>query len=192
MPHCCPQKQQCVFTSFSVSAPASARIPCAYARCGPKRSITFELSVGTVAMHVCSRSFVNHLSIIPHLPHAPDIYHERTLRSSFRLQNSSPSPHPSLRHRQHLPATCRADMLIVAHALVIHFVAIAELALDHLQILDMDRRGILGAASNARGHRLARAHLTVERDAELRGTLEDVEELSEREPEERDDHRERV
>src|SRR6187401_2908481 len=46
MPHCCPQKQQWVLTSFSGSPPARTLAE----RCGPKRSVIARSSTGTWAM----------------------------------------------------------------------------------------------------------------------------------------------
>ena len=49
MPHCWPQKQQCVLTSRSGSAEVDSRSPDMTARCGPNRSIVSLLLAGIVA-----------------------------------------------------------------------------------------------------------------------------------------------
>src|SRR5690606_31040711 len=50
MPHCWPQKQQCVFTRRSGSMPVSRRMPEEKERCGPKASMICSFSRGRVAM----------------------------------------------------------------------------------------------------------------------------------------------
>src|SRR3954465_11592770 len=49
MPHCCPQKQQCVLTSRSGSTLVDRRIPVIAERCGPKRSMMRRGSAGISA-----------------------------------------------------------------------------------------------------------------------------------------------
>src|SRR5512133_2738954 len=51
-PHCCPQKQQCVFTSLSGSTLVDRRWPAITDRCGPKRWIVSYGSTGSRAMSV--------------------------------------------------------------------------------------------------------------------------------------------
>src|SRR6187200_885932 len=50
MPHCWPQKQQCVFTSRSGSALVDRRAPVGADRCGPYRSMMRSSSTGIVAI----------------------------------------------------------------------------------------------------------------------------------------------
>src|SRR5262245_20687126 len=47
MPHCCPQKQQCVFTSLSGASALVPRVP--GERCGPKASMIRSSSTGSSA-----------------------------------------------------------------------------------------------------------------------------------------------
>src|SRR5688572_24943201 len=54
MPHCWPQKQQCVRTRLSGSAVVDSRSPVMTARCGPKRSVIFTSSTGRVAIGTCA------------------------------------------------------------------------------------------------------------------------------------------
>src|SRR5262245_56530013 len=49
MPHCWPQKQQCVLTSLSGSTAVESRSPDIDDRCGPKRAMILSSSVGIVA-----------------------------------------------------------------------------------------------------------------------------------------------
>src|SRR6476646_10131217 len=50
IPHCCPQKQQCVLTSRSGSTEVDSRAPVIDDRCGPKRSVIDRSSQGSVAI----------------------------------------------------------------------------------------------------------------------------------------------
>src|ERR1051325_6128988 len=50
IPHCWPQKQQCVGTILSGSAPVSMRAPSMRLRCGPQASMRTSCSLGSVAM----------------------------------------------------------------------------------------------------------------------------------------------
>src|SRR6188474_3195441 len=49
MPHCCPQKQQCVFTSRSGSTLVDRRTRVIGDRCGPNRAMMGRGSTGTSA-----------------------------------------------------------------------------------------------------------------------------------------------
>jgi len=68
----------------------------------------------------------------------------------------------------------------------------SQLALDLLEIVDVHARRERFAASRAAGRLARRAGLAIEGDAELRGPLEDVEELAKRQVEQREDHRDGV
>src|SRR6476646_5821227 len=50
MPHCWPQKQQCVCTILSGSTPVSARIPSMRLRCGPHALARASSDLGSVAI----------------------------------------------------------------------------------------------------------------------------------------------
>src|SRR5262245_31452861 len=50
MPHCCPQKQQCVLTSRSGSTEASTRCPVGYAFSGPNLASSSAVSGGSAAI----------------------------------------------------------------------------------------------------------------------------------------------
>src|SRR6266498_3755930 len=50
MPHCWPQKQQCVDTSLSGTAPVSALAPSIRLRCGPQALTSASSDLGSVAM----------------------------------------------------------------------------------------------------------------------------------------------
>src|SRR5262249_8445326 len=50
MPHCCPQKQQCVFTSRSGSTAALTRCPPGYMRSGPNAVSSSCVSGGSAAI----------------------------------------------------------------------------------------------------------------------------------------------
>src|SRR5215831_9161412 len=50
MPHCCPQKQQCVLTSRSGSTEESARWPAGYAFNGPNLASSSGVRAGSVAI----------------------------------------------------------------------------------------------------------------------------------------------
>src|SRR6266545_6935223 len=52
MPHCCPQKQQCVLTSRSGSMLVDRRAPDMLDRCGPNCAVIRRSSTGSVAI-VC-------------------------------------------------------------------------------------------------------------------------------------------
>src|SRR4051812_9976409 len=149
-PHCCPQKQQCVFTSRSGSSLELSRtFP---DRWGPKAWVILRSSTGTVAKS---------------LPRGP----ERALREP---EKDSPA--------------ARTDVLVVLQR-ARKLVAEPEVALDRNQIAHHGQRGKGGAATGALRLLGPLAGVLVEADSELGGTLEDVEELPERKPEEGDDDR---
>src|SRR5256885_15894040 len=50
IPHCWPQKQQCVGTTLSGSTPLSARIPSMRLRCGPHALARASSDLGSVAI----------------------------------------------------------------------------------------------------------------------------------------------
>src|SRR3954447_7293614 len=50
IPHCWPQKQQCVGTTLSGSTPVSARIPSMRLRCGPHALARASSDLGSVAI----------------------------------------------------------------------------------------------------------------------------------------------
>src|SRR5262249_18295870 len=50
MPHCCPQKQQCVFTSRSGSTEVSTRWPVGYDRSGPNLASSSGVRGGSAAI----------------------------------------------------------------------------------------------------------------------------------------------
>src|SRR6476619_5438448 len=85
MPHCCPQKQQWVFTSRSGSTLVERRAPVIDERCGPKRSMMRLESTGTWA------------TALPHLS---------------RIQ--VPPPQRALRQSEKGAAAARTDLLVVA------------------------------------------------------------------------------
>src|SRR5207253_3102749 len=99
-------------------------------------------------------------------------------------------PQPPLRHRQQRPPALRTDPLIMLR-LALDLVAVAELALDRDKILDVHLRGEFEAAAAALRLLALRRHLLVEADADVGRTLEDVEELAEWQPEQREDDRDR-
>src|ERR1044071_6595238 len=135
MPHCWPQRQQCVGTILSGTAPVSARSPSIRLRCGPQTFARTSSDLGSVAM-------------------------------AF--------PEPPLRDGDHRAPAGGADALIVVGP---EFVSIAELSFDLDQVLDLQQRRVLRVAARALRHPFLRRHVFVEADAELRGALEDVEEL---------------
>src|SRR6185312_2023638 len=150
MPHCWPQKQQWVLTSFSGS---SLVVPRTLAeRCGPKARMISSSSTGIVAMSGALR------------------------------------PARALRQAEDGAAASRADLLVVAGA-ARELVAEAEVMLDGDEVADHRRGRVGGVAAGTARLLAARAGVLVEADAELRRTLEDVEELAERQPQEREDHR---
>src|SRR6476659_6345484 len=93
MPHCWPQKQQCVFTRDSGSTLVESRSGRAGDRWGPNVSINFAGSVGRVAMEGGSRA-------------------GRGTGGQVLL------PERALRQPEERPAAARANLLVVLRALV--------------------------------------------------------------------------
>src|SRR5262245_12557553 len=87
MPHCWPQKQQCVFTSRSGSADVESRSPAMYERGGPNRRMMPTSSVGIVATS-----------------------------ASLRLLRGLRAPERRLREPEERPPALRADLLVVLPA----------------------------------------------------------------------------
>src|SRR5678816_2795397 len=99
MPHCCPQKQQCVFTSRSGSTLVDSRSPVIDDRCGPKRSMMRIGSTGT------SATALPCLSLIACLAEAG-----RQRRAAVQIL----APQRALRQSEERPAASGTDLLIVA------------------------------------------------------------------------------
>src|SRR5262249_23740668 len=139
MPHCCPQKQQCVFTSRSGSTEASTRWPVGYDRSGPNRASRSGVRGGSAA-----------------------------IRAPPRPRGGPQAP---LSEGEHLSPASGADVLVVATGVLRPLVAVAQLALDGDQVLDVDLRREGGVAACA-GRRLAfLADVGVELDRQLRRPL---------------------
>src|SRR6187402_3880058 len=100
MPHCWPQKQQCVRTRRSGSTVVESRSPRIRARCGPNRSIMFSSSTGRVA-----------IVAQPVVQRAPP---ERTL---CEPEQRAPAPRTDL-------------LIVVRAFLRLHLIAESELPLD--------------------------------------------------------------
>src|SRR6476659_892600 len=96
-------------------------------------------------------------------------------------------PQRPLRQTEHRAPALGADVLIVPAAR--QLVAKAEFLLDGAEVAHHQLRGIGLPAAPARRLVPARARVLVEADTELRRPLEHVEQLAERQPEQRDDHR---
>src|SRR5262249_44607809 len=97
----------------------------------------------------------------------------------------------SVLEQREVPAPAARAHVLVVHA-ALELVADAELGLDALQVRDLELRGERLAAARARRGSALRARAPVELERELRRPLEDVEELPERQVEQREDHRHRV
>src|SRR5262249_17942113 len=154
IPHCWPQKQQWVLTSFSGSTLVESRMPVISERCGPNCRVMFRSSTGGVAMG-CSIRF------------------RRTLVQSF-------PPHRPLRQAKQCAAALGADLLIMLDAWPIHLVTESELFLDDSQIANHHRRCEWLTASLALRLLRSFARILVETHAELCRPLEEMEELAER------------
>src|SRR6476469_6816435 len=114
-----------------------------YLRCGPNWSVIRSSSAGSVAM-------AGGLLL--------QVFHPRLRRFEGR----------ALGNRQHRSPALRTDPLIVLGIRAGHLVAVAELLLDHDQILDVHPRRVRLLTSTA--ERLIRvlAHIAIERNAQLR------------------------
>src|SRR6476646_5981285 len=163
-PHCCPQKQQWVFTSRSGSALVERRAAVVPERCGPKRSMMFSSSAGILA------------TALP--------FRRRAHRQLF-------VPGAALREPEQRAAAFRANLLVVIGP-AIHLVGEPELAFDRREIPHHHRGRVRLAAAPAERLLAARAGILVEADANLRRPLEDVEQLAEWQIQQRHDHRNRV
>ncbi len=99
-------------------------------------------------------------------------------------------PQRALCEPEQRAAAARADLLIVVGAFLrLHLVAEAELPLDLGEVAHHHaRRERLAAAAALRLFGAA-AGVFVKADAELRGPLEDMKQFSERQPQQREDHR---
>src|SRR6201984_2609710 len=96
-----------------------------------------------------------------------------------------------LRERQRLPLACRANLLPCELTLSETLVE-SNLREDTVKIVDM-HSGSETLTATLADRRLARvSRRLIELHAELSGTLENMEKLSEREIEQRSDHRDRV
>src|SRR5262245_38130755 len=129
MPHCCPQKQQCVLTRRSGSALVDRRNPDIADRWGPNRSMIFSGSAGSVA------------------PVSPF--------GSRRTVGRPTAPCAALRQSEQRSPAARADLLVVFGTLL-HLVRKPQLSLDRRQVADHHRRRKPQTAAPAR--RLLAAH----------------------------------
>src|SRR5262245_46912150 len=126
MPHCWPQKQQCVFTSRSGSALVERRTPVMLDRCGPKPWMICTSLTGSVAMG--------------------------SRRTCRRVAVSLVAPQGGLRQPEKSPTTTRTNLLVVVSgAGCRHLVRESELTLDRHEIAHHRGRGIgLSAAPTSR------------------------------------------
>src|SRR5436853_6587162 len=97
----------------------------------------------------------------------------------------------SLAEHQHGAPAAGANPLIVFCA-ALDLVAITECFLYADQIFSVLTRGERRAATPTKGGSFTLSDVFIEADAELRGPLKDVKELSEREPQQREDHGHRM
>src|SRR5690242_12484539 len=143
MPHCCPQKQQCVFTSFSAGWVDSSRQPPGGVNCwcGPNFSIRTSGDCGGLA-------------------------------TSLLLQ-------AKLGHRERLALARRTQLLPIAGRSR-HRIVEAELRQNKLEVVNVHARGVALAAAGACRTFAFLPCFLVKLHAELRWTLEDVEEFSKR------------
>src|SRR5262245_47527778 len=104
MPHCWPQKQQCVLTSRSGSALVDSRAPAGTDRCGPNRSMMRRSSTGIVA----------------------------TLLSRRQPRSQAVAPRAALREPEQRAPAARTNLLVVVGAG--HFIGKTQLALDGCEV----------------------------------------------------------
>src|SRR5262249_48983569 len=190
MPHCWPQKQQCVGTSRSGCTPVSSSEPVTYAREGPNGSEAVPSMGASSGMEV-ARVLV-----------AEGAFAEtwigvcRSRREPVAALDDDAAPlappEPPLRQGGQCAPARRADPLVMLDGRVGTLVAEPELSLDRDQVLRVHARREHRAAAPAASEFLGGADSLVEARADLCGALEDVEELPERQPEERGDHAHRV
>src|SRR5688572_27324069 len=117
IPHCCPQKQQCVGTILSGSASVSKRGASIRLRCGPQTSDRTSCSLGNVAISADPQWCVFAGTRVA----APDL---------------------ALCDGQHRAPAGGADALIVLDAGRAGLVVVAELALDFDQVVDLQQRRV--------------------------------------------------
>src|SRR5215207_7627596 len=172
MPHCWPQKQQCVLTSRSGSTLVDSRIPLIDERCGPKRSMIRSGSPGTSAT----------AAILPLVRHLA-----RPAGSGSRPCIQVLTPQLALRETEKGAPAAWTHLLVMAA--VSQFVTEPELAFDDRQVADHRDRRIRLAAAPALCLLLELSGIFVEADTELCRPLKYVEQLAERKPEERHNHR---
>src|SRR5262245_52210991 len=96
-------------------------------------------------------------------------------------------PQGALRQSEQRPATSRTDLLIVAA--IRKLILESQFLLDDREIPNHRLRGEWLAAAAAGGLLRPDADIFVEPDPELSRTLEDMKELAERQPQQRDDDR---
>src|SRR5262245_43114656 len=190
MPHCWPQKQQWVGTRRSGCTPVSSSEPATYANEGPKGS-------GDVAS-VCVPSGVEIVAVLlaEGALTEPRVGVRRRRRLPLAALDHDPAaltpPQLPLRQREQRTPARRADPLVVADRGIGALVGEAELSLDRDQVLGVHARRERRAAAPAERRLLGSADRLVEPHTDLCRALEHVEELSERQPEERRDHADRV
>ena len=159
MPHCWPQKQQWVFTSFSAGWPRFV-LPAAR-----RRVVQVRAELRLVEFVQRRRGGFSHAasSLI------------RSLRGATATCACRPGTAPASGRPD--PAWCSRSRACGSTA---------------LQVVDVHARGEALAAARADGAASSVAGVLVQLHAELRRPLEDVEELAERQIEQRGDHRDRV
>src|SRR4051812_7693807 len=191
MPHCWPQKQQCVATSLSGTAPVSALAPSMRLRCGPQALASASSDLGSVAIcfpepplrdgeHRAPAGGTDALVVVE----------VREGEGAGEGKGKGKALLPATRgegaaKRRMRGAILQASPLIRRCA--VDGVVVSELPLDVDQIFNLQQRRVLLRAARALRHPFLRRHVLVEADAELRGALEDVEELPERQIEQRED-----
>ena len=170
MPHCWPQKQQCVLTSRSGSTLVDSR------DAGHRREVRTE------PLDDAQRRSTGSSAIVRPIARRRGVSDRRAFRSAATAR-PAPGRRAPAGTSGRPPGSGRRRAISYAEA---------ELALDGRQIAHHRRRGERLAAAAAARLLAARAGVLVEADAELRRPLEDVEQLAERQPQQRDDHGDRV
>src|SRR5436190_6876819 len=172
MPHCTPQKQQWVFTSLSAS-PAAPQPPAGVSlRCGPYWAISASSVTGILAT-ACSRIAKERLPLLPSLGGPPRIgIRDRQFAHDARMgQAQSPT------------LASRAEIDLQPDA---------GLSQDVLQVRQVRGRGEAFPAAAAAGLRNRLAVPAMKDHGKVERPLEDVEELSKRDVEQRGAHRDGV
>src|SRR6516225_865309 len=126
-PHCCPQKQQCVFTNRSGSVLVESRKPVIVDRCGPYASMIFSGSAGRIAT-------------------------TSPLGGAFA---QSVAPGLALCQAEQRASASRADLLIMIGAL--HVVRKAQLTLDRRQVPNHHGRRVRTSTATTGGLLAARS-----------------------------------